>query len=174
MLSIHRKVLIWRLPYGLNMKNYKHMQILKYAMILLLATCLMSCDGGDDNKVDDTKPTINLNSPITTVEITPGGVLNVNASLSDNIKLEEYEVKITYRGSKSVKNVEEFYFSSHTDLDAYGNELPALDGEKTFDLSFDIAVDEYARVGNYNFSISVEDQSGNTTEEMMQFEIVRP
>jgi len=41
-------------------------------------------------------------------------------------------------------------------------------------LNFDIAVDAYARVGNYNFSISVEDQSGNSVEEMVQFEIVRP
>jgi len=52
--------------------------------------------------------------------------------------------------------------------------LPVINGEKTFDLNFDIAVDEYARVGNYNFSISLEDQSGNSVEEMVQFEIVRP
>jgi len=143
-------------------------------MILIFATCLMSCDGDDDKTVDDTKPTIKLNSPTTTVEITPGGVFNVNAVLSDNIMLEEYEVKITYRGSKAVKNVEEFYFNSRSELDAYGNALPVLNGEKTFDLNFDIAVDEYARVGNYNFSISVEDESGNVSEEMVQFEIIRP
>ncbi len=124
--------------------------------------------------MDETKPTISLISPTTTVNITPGGVLNVNALLSDNVKLEEYVVKITYRGSKSVKNVEEFYFNSRSELDAYGNELPVVKGEKSFDLNFDIAVDAFARVGNYNFSISVEDQSGNIVEEMVQFEIVRP
>jgi len=150
------------------------MQILKYVVILFMAVGMMSCDGGDDNKVDTTKPAISLNSPTSTVMITPGGVLNVNAVLSDNVELGEYIVKITYRGSKSVKNVEEFYFNSRSELDAYGNELPVLNGEKSFDLNFDIAVDAYARVGNYNFSISVEDQSGNSVEEMVQFEIVRP
>ncbi len=150
------------------------MKLLKYVMILIFSAGLLSCDGEDDNKVDTTKPTISLNSPTTTVMITPSGVLNVNATLSDNVMLDEYVVKITYRGSKSVKNVEEFYFNSRNELDAYGNELPVLNGEKSFDLNFDIAVDAFARVGNYNFSISVEDQSGNVSEEMVQFEIVRP
>ena len=150
------------------------MKILKYAIILIFAFGFISCGDGNDKKVDDTKPTISLNGPTSTVMIAPGGVLNVNAVLSDNVKLDEYVVKISYRGSKSVKNVEEFYFSSYTDLDAYGNELPVVKGEKSFDLNFDIAVDEYARVGNYNFSISLEDQSGNVTEDMVQFEIVRP
>ncbi len=149
------------------------MKILKYAMILLFSVSMLSCDGGDDNKVDNTKPTITLNSPTSTVVVTPDGVLNVNALLSDNMELREYIVKITYRGSKSVKNVEEFYFNSRSELDAYGNKLPILNGEKSFNLNFDIAVDAYARVGNYNFSISVEDQSGNSVEEMVQFEIVR-
>ncbi len=143
-------------------------------MILFFATGLLSCGGGDDKKVDDTKPSISLNSPTGTVEITPGGILNVNAVLSDNLMLEEYVVTITYRGSKSVKNVEEFYFNSRSELDAYGNKLPVVKGEKSFDLNFDIAVDAFARVGNYNFLISLEDQSGNMVEEMVQFEIVRP
>ena len=150
------------------------MKILKYVMILIFSAGLLSCGSGDDNKVDTTKPTISLNGPTSIVEITPGGILNVSAVLSDNVELGEYIVKITYRGSKSVKNVEEFYFNSRSELDAYGNELPVLNGEKSFDLNFDIAVDAYARVGNYNFSISVEDQSGNSVEEMVQFEIVRP
>jgi len=150
------------------------MNILKYAMLLILSAGLMSCDGEDDKKVDDTKPTISLNSPSTTVEITPGGVLNVNAVLSDNVMLEEYVVKITYRGSKSVKNVEEFYFNSRTDLDAYGNALPVVNGEKSFDLNFDIGVGLTARVGNYNLSLTAIDQSENVTEEIVPFEIVRP
>lgn len=152
----------------------KKMKILKYAMILIFSASLLSCGDGDDNKVDNTKPTISLNSPTSTVNITPGGVLNVNAVLSDNVELEEYVVKINYRGSKSVKNVEEFYFNSRSELDAYGNELPVVKGEKSFDLNFDIAVDAYARVGNYTFSITAIDQSGNSVEEMVQFEIVRP
>jgi len=143
-------------------------------MIFILALSFASCGDDDDPIVDTTKPTINLNSPITTVDITPGGILNVNALLSDNIKLEEYEVKITYRGSKSVKNVEEFYFNSRTDLDAYGNALPVVTGEKSFDLNFDIAVGTNARVGHYSLILTAIDQSENVTEEMVQFEIVRP
>ncbi len=139
-----------------------------------MAVGMMSCESEDDNKVDTTKPSISLNSPTGAVEITPGGVLNVNAVLADNVELGEYVVKITYRGSKSVKNVEEFYFNSRSELDAYGNELPVLNGEKSFDLNFDIAVDAFARVGNYNFSITVIDKSGNSVEEMVQFELVRP
>ena len=150
------------------------MQIIKYAIILLFTVSLMSCDGGDDPKVDDTKPTISLNSPTSTVMITPGGILNVNAAISDDVELEDYVVKITYRGSKSAKNVEEFYFSSYTELDAYGNVLPVVEGEKSFDLNFDIAVGDNARVGDYSFTLTVNDQSGNAIEEMVQFEISRP
>jgi len=150
------------------------MKIIKYAMILLLTTSLMSCGGGDDKKVDDTKPTISLNSPVSTVMITPGGVLNVNAVLSDDVELGEYIVKITYRGSKSIKNVQEFYFNSRTDLDAYGNALPVVTGEESFDLNFDIAVGTNARVGHYSLILTAIDQSENVAEEMVQFEIVRP
>ena len=150
------------------------MQILKYAMILIFSASLMSCGGGDDNKVDETKPTISLNSPTTDGIITLGSIINVNALLSDDIKLEEYVVKITSAGTKSVKNVEEFYFSSYTDLDAYGNALPVVKGEKSLDLNFDIAVGDNARVGHYSFSLSLRDQSGNVSEEIVQFDIVRP
>ena len=143
-------------------------------MIFILALGFASCGDDDDPKVDTTKPTISLNSPTSTVAITPGSILNVNAVLSDDIKLEEYVVKISSGGTKSAKNVEEFYFSSYTDLDAYGNALPEVKGEKSATLNFDIAVGDNARVGHYSFSISVRDQSGNASEEMVQFEIVRP
>jgi uncharacterized membrane protein len=83
-------------------------------------------------------------------------------------------LKITYTGTKSVKNVEEFYFSSQTDLDAYGNALPLVNGEKSVDLNFDIAVDDNALAGDYLFSLTVNDQSGNTIEEIVEFEISRP
>jgi len=150
------------------------MQILKYAMIFIFALSLLSCDGGDDKKEDTTQPTISLNSPTSIIAITPGSILNVNALLSDDINLEEYVIKISALGTKSAKNVEEFYFSSYTDLDAYGNTLPEVKGEKSVDLNFDIAVGDNARVGHYSFSISLRDQSGNASEETVPFEIVRP
>ena len=150
------------------------MRILKYAIILLFSFSMIGCDGDDDKKLDNTKPTINLISPTSTVMITPGGLLNVNAKLSDNMNLESYVVKITYKGTKSVKGIEEFYFSSFTDLDAYGNTLPIVKGEKDFDLNFDIGVSDFARAGNYAFSITVNDQSGNAVEEIVDFEISRP
>jgi len=150
------------------------MEIIKYAMIIVFALGFISCGDGDDKKVDETNPEITLNSPTSTVDITPGSILNVNALLSDDIKLEEYVVKISSSGTKSAKNVEEFYFSSYTDLDAYGNALPEVKGEQSATLNFDIAVGDNARVGHYSFSISLRDQSGNASEEMVQFEIVRP
>jgi len=150
------------------------MEILKHMMLLIIAIGFFSCDGGDKEKVDKIDPTIKLTSPVSTVAITPGGILNVSASLSDNIMLDEYVVKISTNGTKSVKGIEEFYFSSYTDLDAYGNALPAAQGKKSLDLNFDIGVDDNTRVGNYIFSLSVKDKSGNASEEMVQFEIVRP
>ncbi|WP_372642640.1 DUF4625 domain-containing protein [Ancylomarina sp.] len=149
------------------------MKILKFVLLFVFANGLISCGGGDDKKVDTTKPTIKLNGPLSTVMINPGGIINVNAVLSDNVKLDDYVVKISYRGFKSVKNVEEFYFSSYADLDAYGNALPVIKGESSFDLNFDIAVGETTRVGDYIFSITLTDESGNSTEEMVQFEISR-
>ncbi len=150
------------------------MEILKYAIIIICAIGFFSCGGGDAKKVDETKPTITLNSPTTNAMITAGSVLNVSALVSDDVKLEDYVLTITYTGTKSVKNVEEFYFSSNTDLDASGNALPLLKGEKSVDLNFDIAVSDNAIIGDYLFSLTVNDQSGNTIEEMVQFEISQP
>lgn len=150
------------------------MKILKYAIISILALGFMSCDGDDDPKVDNTQPTISLNSPTSSVVITPGGILSVNANLSDNVMLDEYVVKISTSGTKSAKNVEEFYFSSYTDLDAYGNALPEVQGKKSLDLKFDIGVDDNTRVGVYTFSLALKDKAGNASEEIVQFEIVRP
>lgn len=150
------------------------MRILKYAVILLFSLSMMSCGEDDDKKVDNTNPTITLNSPTSVITINPGRLLNVNAVLSDNVKLKEYEVRISSVGTKATKGVYEFYFSSYTDLDAYGNALPVIEGEKSVDLNFDIAIMDYARVGDYVFSISARDQAGNGHEETVYFEISRP
>lgn len=149
------------------------MQILKYTMILLFAVGLMSCGGGDDEKVDGTKPTITLTSPTGSTAVVPGDILNVNATLADNVELKEYTLTVSYSGTKSVKNVEEFSFNSYTDSDAYGNELPFITGKKTADLNFDIAIKDNARAGLYTFTLSVKDKSGNGSEETVQFEIAR-
>ena len=150
------------------------MKLLKYTLILLFSVGLMSCSGGDDEKEDNTNPIITLTSPTNSVLVNPGSILNVNAVLSDNVMLEDYAVKITAGGTKSVKNVEEFYFNSYTDSDAYGNALPEVSGRETATLNFDIAISDNARVGFYTFTLSAEDQSGNYTEEIVHFEITRP
>lgn len=150
------------------------MKLLKFALILIFTVSLISCGSEDSIKVDETKPTITLNSPTSSLMVTTGGVFNVNALLNDNVGLEEYVVRVNYRGSKSVKNVEEFNYNSRTDLDAYGNALPILNGEKSFDLNFDIAIGTYARVGYYSLSVTAIDQAGNSIEEIVPFEIIRP
>lgn len=139
-----------------------------------MALGFTSCGDDDDPKVDNTQPTISLNSPTSIEVITPGGILSINANLSDIIMLHEYVVKISTSGTKSAKSVEEFYFSSYTDLDAYGNALPTVKGEKIFDLNFDIGIDDNTRVGVYTFSLALKDKAGNASEEIVQFEIVRP
>lgn len=65
-------------------------------------------------------------------------------------------------------------FRTNTDLDAYDNALPIVNGEKSVDLNFDIAVSDNALVGDYLFSLTVNDQSGNAIEEMVQIETFRP
>ncbi|WP_321308539.1 DUF4625 domain-containing protein [Marinifilum fragile] len=150
------------------------MKLLKYAVLLLFTIGLLSCGGGDDDKVDNTKPTIDLIGPTGNEIIKPGSLLKVNASLSDDFGLEEYVLTISAGGTKSVKNVEEFSFNSYTDTDAYGNSLPVIKGMKSTELSFDIGIADNARAGFYTFTLSVKDQSGNGSEETLQLEISRP
>ncbi len=150
------------------------MEILKYTIIIVFALIFISC-GDDENKIDKTQPRIHLNSPISGARVNTGGILKVKTLISDDKALANYVVEINYRGAKSSKNIEEFYFSSFTDSDAYGKPLPELaKGEKSFNLSFDIAVEDNVCEGDYNFILTVIDQSGNSTEEMVQFKIVRP
>ena len=87
-------------------------------------------------KMDDKNPSITVNSPTGEELLNPGSVLTVNAVLSDDIMLEEYVVKVTAGGTKSTKNIEEFYFNSHTDTDAYGNDLPDVKGEEIYYIKF--------------------------------------
>lgn len=150
------------------------MKIVNHTICLLIGLVLFACSSGGDDPVDGTKPSITLNSPTETTSILPGSVLKVNASLSDDIGLEEYVLTISAGGTKSVKNVEEFSFNSYTDTDAYGNSLPVIKGMKSTELSFDIGIADNARAGFYTFTLSVKDQSGNGSEETLQLEISRP
>ncbi|MFA8434167.1 MAG: DUF4625 domain-containing protein [Marinifilaceae bacterium] len=135
------------------------MKFLKYALIVLFSAGLMSCggsSGGDDDKTDVTKPTVNLTTPAEGQEIVAGTILKVSAALSDNVELNEYVVTIA-KGTKSVKTVKEFKYDSRS-----MSGLPTISG-KSYDLSFDIEVPQDAEREPYVFTITVSDKTGNET-----------
>ncbi len=51
------------------------------------------------SNTDDLKPKIELVSPLERTRILPGMTLKVNAVLSDNIALEDYQINISKGGS---------------------------------------------------------------------------
>ncbi|RXQ92196.1 DUF4625 domain-containing protein [Ancylomarina salipaludis] len=150
------------------------MEILKYIIVIIFAIVFIGCED-DEKNIDEIKPNIILYSPTRAATVTVGSVLNVRALISDNKELKDYVVEINYGGVKSTKNIEEFYFSSFIDTDAYGNALPELvKGAISYNLNFDIAVGYNTYLGDYNLTLTVIDQSGNLMEEVVQFSIVRP
>lgn len=141
-------------------------------MILAFTNC-GSSDGGDDPKPDQTKPAITIISPSLNASIAAGSILQLNIDLTDDTALDNYVLKISLSGTKSVKTVKEFSFNSITDTDSNGNSLPNITGKKSVKLNFGIAITEKAQEGNYSLTVSVSDKAGNQQEEDIGFSITR-
>jgi len=149
------------------------MKILKHIIIPLLLLSLIGCSKSKKDKVDNTKPNVVLISPTVSTSVKAGGILKVKASVSDNIELRTYVLKISSSGTKQAKNVEDYTFNSLTDLDAYGKALPSIEKKKNGELNFDVLISEKSRYGNYLLSLSVFDQSDNETTLSVEFELSR-
>lgn len=152
------------------------MRLIKYACYFIMILAFTSCgssDGGDDPKPDQTKPAITIVSPSLDASIIAGSILQVNIDLTDDVALDNYVLKISLSGTKSVKTVEEFSFNSITDTDSNGNSLQNISGEKSVKLNFGIAISETAQEGNYSLTVSVSDKAGNQQEENIEFTITR-
>lgn len=149
------------------------MKILKHIIIPLLLLSLIGCSKSKKDKVDNTKPNVVLISPTVSTSVKAGNILKVKASVSDNIELKAYVLKIESSGIKHGKNVEDYTFNSLTDLDAHGKALPSIEKQKDGELNFDILISEKARFGSYILSLSVLDQSDNETNLSVEFELSR-
>jgi hypothetical protein len=152
------------------------MRLIKYTCYFIMMLAFTSCgssDGGDDPQPDQTKPTITIAGPLLNASIAAGNVLQLNIDLTDDVALDNYVLKISLSGTKSVKTVEEFSFNSITDTDSNGNSLPNISGEKLVKLNFGIAITETAQEGNYTLTLSVSDEAGNQQEENIEFTITR-
>lgn len=149
------------------------MKILKYALIALFSIAVMSCGGGGgggDDDVDTVAPTVTINQPTATTEVTAGNNITVNFLASDNVALSSYTLTVTFAGVKTTKTVQEFSFNSASDLDASNNPLPTISGtSKT--VSFNIATTDNATPGPYKLAVVVKDSAGKSTAKDVTFQI---
>jgi len=124
---------------------------------------------------DNIKPKIELVSPAEATEIVRGEIIEVRAVLSDNIALEDYKVRITKGGTKSLRFVECFSCNDLTNsqFDDQDETIPVINGEKNRYLNFNIGVEKDAVPGDYTFSILVKDKMGNEYEQKIDFVIIR-
>jgi len=148
----------------------KSIKYLSFIAIIALSAC--GGDGPSTPSVDETAPIIEIVSPNSETTVTPGRLLNIEANLSDNVDLEDYSVGINFKSDlKSLKTVEEFSFDSRTGKDAAGNNLPAINGENSLNIKFDIELPAFSKSGIYTLSISTIDSSGNESAESVDFQI---
>ena len=139
---------------------------------------LTACGGGssDGEKVDDVdkqKPTVSIVAPALHSSFNAGSDLTIEIDASDDIELNNYVITIQMSGTKSLKTVEEFSFNSQSDTDKNGNEVPAIKGEKSTKLNFEISINEFAEAGVYTLTCKVFDAAGNKEEKETEFTIER-
>jgi hypothetical protein len=127
------------------------------------------------SNTDDIKPKIEFVNPVEATEVVRGKAIKISAVLSDNIALEDYEVKITKGGTKSLRYVECFSCNhlTNSQLDKYGKNIPVIKGEKNVHLNFNIGVEEDAVPGDYYLFLLVKDKAGNEVVKKINFMIVR-
>ncbi|WP_372643291.1 DUF4625 domain-containing protein [Ancylomarina sp.] len=127
------------------------------------------------SNTDDLKPKIELVSPLESTRIFPGGTLNVNAVLSDNMALEDYHISISKGGSDALCYVKCFSCNNliNASVDATGNPLPIIKGKLNANLNFNIGVAKDAVIGDYDFTIHVKDKAGNKHIKKVNFMISR-
>lgn len=126
------------------------------------------------SNTDDIKPKIELESPVEATEIVRGNAIKISAVLSDNIALENYEIKITKGGTNSLRYVECFTCNHLTNsyFDEYGKNIPVIKGEKFIHLNFYIGVEENAVPGDYCLVLLVKDKAGNQSSIKRDFMLV--
>lgn len=149
------------------------LKILTSCFIMLIA--LTSCGGKDsqDDKLDESKPGIQIISPVAESIVNAGGILYVNIDVEDNIALKDYLLQINITGVKALKTVEAYAFNSIVDKDQNGNALPQISGKKTANLNFGIKIDELSKEGNYSLILLVSDETGSEEEALVDFNITR-
>lgn len=132
---------------------------IKLSVCMLCLLPLLGFAGNQDTKVDMVAPNINLQSPGTHFDVLRGENIHMNAHLQDNQELDSYRIVITKGGVNSDKYTDSF--SSYFKLDANGKALPTILGMKTYNLNFNIKVDDKAVVGDYNLYLYLKDRAGN-------------
>ena len=127
------------------------------------------------SNTDDIKPKIEIVSPVEGTEIVRGKAIKISAVLSDNIALEDYEVKITKGGTNDLRFAKSFSCNHliNASVDADGNPLPIINGKLNATISFNIGVAKDACVGDYYFSLLVKDKAGNKHIKKRSFTLTR-
>ncbi len=148
------------------------MKILNYTLAIILSLAIFSC-GSDDKKddVDNKKPAISITSPTVSTEVEAEHNLDVKITVTDNVDLASYVLKVAFKGAKNgVKVTKEFSFNSEEDKDADGKALPLISG-KSSEIAFPMFIPKNAKGGEYVLSLEVLDKAGNKASEKVIFKI---
>jgi len=124
---------------------------------------------------DNIKPKIELISPLNRTDIVRGHPLRVCAVLSDNMMLNDFQIRISKGGSEDLSFVTGFSCNHLTNacVDAMGNPLPMIKDKKKVRLDFCIGIEKYTVVGDYYFMLLVKDKAGNKQIIKSSFNVVR-
>lgn len=149
------------------------MRLMRFAMVVLFATSLMSCGGSDSKpKADEQAPSIALNSP-TAGEVSYSNDITVTATVSDNVDLQSVVFTLVKNPSSQslTKGDDTFSYDSRQDdsFTKVGSDF------KTGNFSVNHTIDlEDAAAQDYTFTIEATDASGNKETKEVSITVTRP
>lgn len=139
--------------------------ILKYSLVSLFAISAFSCSNNDD-EIDQTKPTITINSPKNEEHLHVGETIEVDALISDDRAVSSYKIDIHYAGDGHTHEHRAAAepWSYKFDEEISGN-------VSQFAIKRSISIPHNIQDGHYHFGIIAIDKSGNERQSYIEIEI---
>ena len=131
--------------------------------VALVSLGAVSCSD-DDNTLDTQKPSVSILSPTVDQEIPLNSVLQVQASLKDNVALASYKIEVHgaedgHQHKTASKAATEFHYEQSF----------ALEGElKDYNVNQSITIPSDAKEQHYHVGIFVIDKAGNQSEQFIE------
>lgn len=128
----------------------KHTKI--WALAVIALPFIYACD--EDDTVDTTAPTIELEDPVSGETVAAGSTMEVHCDLSDDINLATYSITIhdNFDGHSHGRTMGKFNYDESFDVEG-----------TTAHVQEDITIDANSTAGPYHFIMQAIDAAGNST-----------